>query len=363
MSSTNLVKTSVAGVYKRKSEDGETTYYIKYRIGKKQVLERVGTYSSGIREAYCRDLRNEKLHLIRRGETPTLKKSLLFSDILKSYLDYAYTKKDVKHDIYRSKHLSKLLKYPAHSITETMLETILREKEKRLSNTTINHIITLAKSVYNYAIKKGVINKNPLANIKKRKIDNKRVGVLSLEECNELLNTVRYNNDLYLFTLLSIATGARVATVLSIRPMDIDFATRTIRLQNHKVSRGYYAYFDDKVCEILISMIRHIKPYHYVVGNKDKPQDRNTQPKKLQKRLDTLFNIPRGIHKDDRKNKIVAYSLRHSFGSNLANNGVSPFIIKELMDHSSLSMTERYVKPASKIKRNAVSELLNGIMG
>jgi hypothetical protein len=110
MNATNLVKTSVAGVYKRKSADGETTYYIKYRIGKRQVLERVGTYSSGIREAYCRDLRNEKLHLLRHGEIPTQKKSLLFSDIVKLYLDNASTKRNTRNDIYRTKHLSKLLK-------------------------------------------------------------------------------------------------------------------------------------------------------------------------------------------------------------------------------------------------------------
>ncbi|MCT7483313.1 tyrosine-type recombinase/integrase [Aliarcobacter cryaerophilus] len=48
--------------------------------------------------------------------------------------------------------------------------------------------------------------------------------------------------------------------------------------------------------------------------------------------------------KDYRKKKVVIHTLRHTFLSHLGLNGVSPFEIKQLSNHKSLQMVERYVK-------------------
>jgi len=48
--------------------------------------------------------------------------------------------------------------------------------------------------------------------------------------------------------------------------------------------------------------------------------------------------------KDYRKYKVVIHTLRHTVLSHLGLNGVSPFEIKQLSNHKSLSMVEKYVK-------------------
>lgn len=45
----------------------------------------------------------------------------------------------------------------------------------------------------------------------------------------------------------------------------------------------------------------------------------------------------------DRRNKVVFHTLRHTFASWLAMAGVDIYTIKELMGHSDIKMTQRYM--------------------
>lgn len=46
--------------------------------------------------------------------------------------------------------------------------------------------------------------------------------------------------------------------------------------------------------------------------------------------------------------EFVLYSMRHTFGTRLAESGAREFAIKELMGHSSVKVSERYVHPSSE---------------
>ncbi len=51
------------------------------------------------------------------------------------------------------------------------------------------------------------------------------------------------------------------------------------------------------------------------------------------------------------------HTLRHSFASRLAQAGVHQAIIKEILGHASLQMTDRYVHPDESMKHAAVASL------
>jgi len=65
---------------------------------------------------------------------------------------------------------------------------------------------------------------------------------------------------------------------------------------------------------------------------------------KLKKILDYLFN--KELDKNDRKNRVVIHTLRHTFASYLAINGTPIYTIQKLMNHSDIKMTMRYAKLA-----------------
>ncbi|MDR1451054.1 MAG: site-specific integrase [Helicobacteraceae bacterium] len=95
----------------------------------------------------------------------------------------------------------------------------------------------------------------------------------------------------------------------------------------------------------------------YLIGLGKVPQNRSVQPKKLRIYLNRLFNDPKGTSKSDSKKKIVTHSLRHTFGSNLAINGVSSLVIMRLMDHSSVQTITKYVKINDRMKQEAIKFL------
>ena len=68
-----------------------------------------------------------------------------------------------------------------------------------------------------------------------------------------------------------------------------------------------------------------------------------------------LFNY--NLQKDDYKNRVVTHTLRHTFASHLAINGVSLFEIQKLLNHKDINMTLRYMKLAEENKINAVERL------
>jgi integrase len=75
----------------------------------------------------------------------------------------------------------------------------------------------------------------------------------------------------------------------------------------------------------------------------------------------SLNNIHRGHHKAVRdagiKPGFRLYDFRHTFGSRSAMAGVDLATLKELMGHSSITTTMRYVHPTPEHKRRAADKL------
>ena len=71
--------------------------------------------------------------------------------------------------------------------------------------------------------------------------------------------------------------------------------------------------------------------------------------------MNELFN--KDLEKDDRKNRVVLHTLRHTFASHLAINGTPILTIKSLMNHSSIEMTMRYAHLSPDSGLNEVRKL------
>ena len=82
---------------------------------------------------------------------------------------------------------------------------------------------------------------------------------------------------------------------------------------------------------------------------------KTTQEVKARNILNDLFNC--GIDDDDRKNKVVIHTLRHTFASHLAIKGTPIFTIQKLMNHKDIKMTLRYAKLSPDSGREAILNL------
>ena len=92
-----------------------------------------------------------------------------------------------------------------------------------------------------------------------------------------------------------------------------------------------------------------------MVGGSDTKTAARTISRYLKPTLDRLFN--KGLKVDDRKNRVVIHTLRHTFASQLAIAGTPILTIQKLMNHADIAQTMRYAKLAPDQGSEAVKGL------
>ena len=369
-------KTSKVGVYTTNLKNGNTVFYLKYRIYSKQYKQKVGTDKEGwtVNKAYKelqKRISNNLGSAINRS-------SITLTDAFDSYIESISHKSDCYNT--KSRYKTNIKDVLGHirlkDITPLMLlkfksklATDISEKTgKVLASRTVDGMLDLINQIYNFHIRvQSYSGKSPATPklVSRLNEDNSRKGFLSKDDYSKLIYTLEHRNELYintrphiteqllLFVKLGVTTGARRGTLLTIRKKDINFDTNTINLYNHKVKRPYQGYIHPSIKEFLRVEIEHLEDENYVIGGKSKSLCHNTISKRLQPILNDLFND--GVI--DRRERIVLHSLRHTFGSWLAQSNTSLYQIMKLMDHSQISQTQMYAKLLPNSGADEVSKL------
>jgi len=344
------------GVYHYEKQNKDVTYYITYRdTNGKQYKQKIGEKSKGITENYCNQLRNQTINKLKLGELPPsvilrMKHKIITLNSVSEYYFKHHTSKSKRkwigkydlhiRDVIGSKDIELLKKEDMELLEKSLID-------KKLSNSTINNYFDIVSAVCNYGLDNDIYKgKNPTKFRKKLKVDNIRERFLSKSEVYDLLESVKSNFILHLFVKLSLSTGGRKSTILNIKKRDIDLENGIITLKDFKNNTTYNGYiYDSELIEMLQSKMNIIGSNDFIV-REDGIRDMETYlSRKMSSIFYDLFNYDiNEDEKDYRKHKVVIHTLRHTVLSHLGLNGVSPFEIKQLSNHKSLSMVERYVK-------------------
>jgi integrase len=328
----------------------DKTYIIRYRENDTDKLKTIGKYSQGIRINYCKQIRNEILMKLRLGEEPptVTKKKKKDSTKLDDFAEIYFKEKELEvKDIEKIKrsyinHIKPFIGHRAvDEITSDDIKEIQKIKRKVLAERTINALIQIIGAIYNIAIQKEIFKgNNPVnKNVKRFNVDNRRERYLTLEEINLLLSKVKHEEYLYIFVLLALQTGGRLGTILSITQKDIKLESNTVQLKDHKNNTTYLGFYNNELKYLLKKRIEKLNANDFII-------DRGEQVIKdrLTKIYNKYFNI--GLANDDRKNRVVTHTLRHTFASHLAIKGTPIYTIQKLMNHKDITMTLRYAKLA-----------------
>lgn len=368
------IPTSKTGVFYKqivneKDKEIDRVYLIRYKSeDKKDKLLVIGKKSEGITIEFSLQKRMEILTKQRFGDEAEVlknkhaKKTIqTLDDLAEIYFDDSETsaKRRAKYynhiqPFFGNRDIKLITKEEILLFRKSLLKGSLKYPKKRAvinlvtgvkSKQTVNGIIELIKTIYNYHIKEKDLNiKNPCLGIAKLNPDNRRERFLTLKEIQELLKSLEEQKALWLFVNLSLQTGGRLETILSIQKKDIDLAHGTITLKNLKTGETYKGFLQAELIEYLKKDLKHFRLNDYVVNILDesiKTTSRQIQSR-LKPKLDKMFNSE--LERDDRKNRVVIHTLRHTFASHLAINGTPIFTIKELMNHKDIEQTMRYAK-------------------
>ncbi len=221
------------------------------------------------------------------------------------------------------------------------------EQNEPIAPKTINTILNILKSIIKYALKNDLIKNDFSKYITLNNIDNARERFLTKEEIELLYNEAKEDEIIYLYFKLALNTGARLATLQNISKKDIDFTHNLITLKDFKNNSTYKTFLNSQLKELLQNRVENIKINDKIL---------ETYPQlRIKNILDNLFN--QGMDVNDRKNRVVFHTLRHTFASHLAINGTPIFTIQKLMNHKDITMTMRYAKLAPDSGREAIENL------
>ncbi len=362
-----IQKTVIDGKGKVKTLIVDKVYMIQYKdIDEKWKFKTLGKYSEGIREAFCKTQRDMIANKVKFGEQPPIIKKKIKKEIVtlhcvfKLYKEHKATE---SKDIIKTeqKYKSNIYKlFGSMDINEISTDKIVSFRktllDKGLANSTINSNISFIGTLFNFAIEEGLYQKvNPIKSkrLKALKLDNKREKYLTLDEVKKLYVAIKDDAPLSLFVKLSLNMGSRLETTYNIRKKDINLDDGTITLYDFKREMTYTSFISNALRDELKEHIKDLTANSRIINTSS---SRIIQ-RGLKKHLDTLFN--QGLAIDDRKNRAVVHTLRHTFASHLAINSVPIFTIKELMNHANIDMTMRYAKLSPNNGKVAIQGLYN----
>jgi site-specific recombinase XerD len=359
------VKSRYTGVFYREiitNNKPDKVFYIVFKENGRSREVKVGKLSEGIQANYANQIRPSMINSIRLGEDlPTLlvkkqpTKVTIFDQITTKYFNARELHNRTNHQA-RSKYNSQLRPLIGSKDIQKISKNDILNIQKELAETrapkTVNQYIQFIRAVYNYAIEEEIFGgRNPAQGIKEQKVDNKRERFLSIDEIKLLLDIVKEEPSLYLFTMLSLSTGGRLNTIMHIAKKDIDFENHMITLKDIKNSDTYGGFFNEYLKEILWSQTQNLAPNDLVISMNER-----TLRRRMSIILTQLFN--QELDNKDRKNRVVVHTLRHTFASQLAINGTPIFTIQNLLNHKDIKQTLRYAKLSPESGKEMVGELM-----
>ena len=327
---------------------------VRYRETTKLVNKTAASRAEALRQA---ELAEGRAGIMNRGPKPQ------FEDfVVNEFLPWSKKQHEAHprtHQYYKvsAKPLLAFFgKLPIDQISAAQVEKFKMVRFGKVSAASTNRDLAALRNMMNFAIRQGYVMRNPVKGIKFLDEGPGIMRIVSHEEQQQYLAAA--NPLLRDIASLMAETGMRPQEVFTIRRDNVHLSGRYIFIPKGKTSFARRNIpLTDAAWSILERRMRKASsnfkgiapssscwlfPHH---RQPDQPMTtiQKAHEEALQKaRLEPRFRL---------------YDFRHTFGSRSAMAGVDLATLKELLGHSNLSMTMRYVHPTPEHKREALRKL------
>lgn len=214
--------------------------------------------------------------------------------------------------------------------------------ERRINKNSISRKLSSIRGFYNYLVKENIVKTNYFNEVSNPKRELYLPKFLKNEEIDKIFSVCNSNNvyeerDTLIIELL-YATGLRVSELVNIKIEDIDFNNRTIKVLG-KGSKERMVIYNNHTKKAMDTYLND--GYHslnkrnngYLVLNKD--------GNKLSERYVRNI-INKLVRRANLDIKISPHTIRHTFATDMLENGSDLMTVKELLGHESLNTTSIY---------------------
>lgn len=219
----------------------------------------------------------------------------------------------------------------------------LSAKEKLQARTLQRKSSTL-KSFYKFLLKKGIISANPAKLLRTPKAPKKLPSFLEQEQTAVLLEKMNKGDgdDITAFTnylILEILyqTGIRRAELIGLKETDIEFSRGQIRVLGKRNK--------ERLIPVNEYLLKDVEDYIACKRKIFANADKNLLILKSGKKLYDNYVyrvVNESLQKITTLNRKSPHVMRHTFATQISNNGADLNAVKELLGHSSLASTQVY---------------------
>ena len=243
---------------------------------------------------------------------------------------------------------------PIKDLTEFDVRRIVKRLlDKGKTPRTAQYVMATLRQVWNQARRAKLVSGDPpTRNVKIPKFDNRRQRFLSHAEADLLLTALKAKDEsIYKMALLSLHTGMRASEIFKLTWGCVDTERGIISILDAKSGHGRAAFMTDPIKKMFNAMARGKNDDIVFLRKDEKPYFE----------IPTLFrdivtNLKLNENVSDPRQRVCFHTLRHTMASWHAEGGTDLYVLKELMGHGSITLTERY----SHLSNGALQEATRG---
>lgn len=370
--------TGIYEYFKDSDRDKRTTaYYISYRDIDNKIKK--VKCNANTKEDALKILNDKRAELTKNRAEVQKDKSVLSRKIMNNNLSledvaklYFPTKTAKSTDMIVSAynrlinpHIGKLKITKIKTEDIKKLSDLLKQTSSRhgtvLNPRTVKKVIGYLRALFNWAIKQGYLDKNPVVIKDIIKVDRNETGrVLSDEEIDKLWNLedLIAKPRLFLFLKACYHIGARPSAVMDIQVKHINFDKRTIHIRAMKQGKPYDARVSQELLDLLKDWIVKHKLLHdnfifypeqlykraTTEEEKEKYKNQSTRYQKYAEQLRPIFNkhFNKHIGTYDLAYRVSVYTMRRTAATKVYKKfGIVH--AKRFLNHTEINTTMKYL--------------------
>lgn len=330
-------------VYKKKNGK----YYCRFQIdGERHHFLCAGAES----EKDAKKLESQfmfKVQQQQNGVMPKELKNITINQICKMYLEYSeVNKKSYSSDVSRTKLIKQYFG------EATLIKNIQPEKvekfkdfllEQNRSKMTVNRYLEQLKTIFKMAMDNDYLVKNPCKTIKKFPVKNYSVRYLKEDEEKRLFQVLP--NYLKGIVIVALNTGLRKSNILELKWEQINFDFKFIEVLENKGNKHILLPLNDTLFDLFMATPEANRTGYIFIN-----PETGLPYKDIKKAWTTAL-------KTANIENFRFHDLRHTVGTRLAKENVPVNVIKEILAHSDIKTTMRYVHCTQGAKLEALSKL------
>jgi integrase len=270
-----------------------------------------------------------------------------WSQMREEYTHYKKVKGDKQSTLYETaltmRHFERLIgRCTSKQITQNAIDKFILDRGKEIGRSTLNKDIRNLKTFVNWCRKNRYLNGEIELSLLKE--DERPVKSLSTIQIKQLLSASRPYPRLRMRILLALGTGLRRGDIGTWRVADLDFDNSYVTTKSTKTRKSMGSR------PVPIPIMAELQKY---VSGLDPQQERL---------FNRRFNQYRWTQIRERfaLGDFKFHDLRKTFGSVLAQNGVSTAVVQRLLEHSSPDLTNKVYTNVDPVLRGAVDQIPAG---